>query len=89
MAKKKPRKVWRADVTIHATAYVIAPNEASARRMLRRIALLSPNLKSSDGSVPISSAPMDSQSLPKISLSPAMTIDEDTGRSGTKVELAT
>jgi len=75
-------KVYSVDVKIYATAYIRADSEDEARKIAAALKLGSLELRtedyageSSDGTdIAISGAQFDSDALPDLSLSPAMTI---------------
>lgn len=70
-------KVYRRDVMICATVYIKASSPEAADKVLRGIEMSGLQVSEDqdyEGGTPISGARFDDPNLPKISLSPAMTI---------------
>jgi hypothetical protein len=75
-------KVYRADVHIYGTLYVRATTKVAATRIANRLKGTGFEIRESDGEIPVSGKPFESSRLPRISLSPAMTLDTITEAMG-------
>jgi len=67
--------LYSIDVKICGTAYIKAESEAEAMAKTKRLkdAWISSDPRDGGGDIPISGAPFNSDDMPEISLSPAMT----------------
>jgi hypothetical protein len=67
-------KLYRIDIQICATAYIKATSKTAAMTVAKGLKDSSPDILDSCGDVPVSGAQFDDPDMPKVSLSPAMTI---------------